>query len=369
MASDGYVRYADLEAVLKDTYERTGVYGEFIDALRSLVEAGRTVSHRPAAPSHSDLAPDAFLRCVDESCIPTRFLNDTKGDGEATHPASESSMIPEGFDLFALRHLPHVAQHVHSHGCFDINYVYRGSATLDYEGVLTNLHEGDLCIIAPHSSYRLEKDDVTVIMTVYIRQSVMDTAFFEVLTQFDIVSEFVRDVLYEQRSPNYLLFLGKNTASLREVIQNLFIETNYPDEYSPVASLHWTHLLFVALLRDFDFQSSYRGMDTSNLHLYAALEYTKNHLQDVSLGRLAKMFGYNESYLSSLFTTKIGCSYSDYVTDLRMTKAMDLLENTNEPLERIAAAVGYGSVDHFGRRFKRLFGVTPGAYRRQKRSR
>ena len=79
----------------------------------------------------------------------------------------------------------------------------------------------------------------------------------------------------------------------------------------------------------------------------------------------AAKFGYNESYLSTLFLSKTKRNFRDYVTDARMSRACDLLATTSLTMAQVAEAVGYASSDHFQRMFKRKMGVTPGTYRRE----
>ena len=55
------------------------------------------------------------------------------------------------------------------------------------------------------------------------------------------------------------------------------------------------------------------------------------------------------------------------VTEQRMWRAGELLLDTDEPIERIAESVGYKSYSSFSRLFKKFLGISPGAYRREKR--
>lgn len=54
-----------------------------------------------------------------------------------------------------------------------------------------------------------------------------------------------------------------------------------------------------------------------------------------------------------------------YVQRIRVERAMRMLETTDEPIDEISWAVGYEDPASFRRLFKRLAGVTPGAYRQR----
>lgn len=84
-----------------------------------------------------------------------------------------------------------------------------------------------------------------------------------------------------------------------------------------------------------------------------------------SLQMLADYFDISLSYLSLFFKEHYGETLLNYYTNLRMDKAKELLNATNMPLKDIAGTVGYSNISSFIRRFKQLYGVTPGIYREQ----
>ena len=86
---------------------------------------------------------------------------------------------------------------------------------------------------------------------------------------------------------------------------------------------------------------------------------------DLTLGEVAQSSGYNEKYFCTLFKKRFDVSYSDYLTGLRIAAARELLEKTNMRMYEVCDAVGYNSVEHFLRTFKRATGQTPLQYRKQ----
>ena len=59
-----------------------------------------------------------------------------------------------------------------------------------------------------------------------------------------------------------------------------------------------------------------------------------------------------------------GTTFSDILEDLRRQKAIQLLDDQQASIERIAERLGYSDVANFNRAFKRWTGTTPGQYRR-----
>lgn len=70
----------------------------------------------------------------------------------------------------------------------------------------------------------------------------------------------------------------------------------------------------------------------------------------------------NAAYFSRYFSTKTGRSFSDYLLDLRMKKAMELL-GENVKIYQVGERVGYRNNRIFLRTFKKYTGYTPSEYR------
>lgn len=85
--------------------------------------------------------------------------------------------------------------------------------------------------------------------------------------------------------------------------------------------------------------------------------------QDINLNIIANRINLNPSYVSRLFKEHMNLSFIDYLTDVRMNKAMNLLKNTNLKINEIASEVGYFNSNYFIRIFKKKTGRTPGKYR------
>lgn len=97
-----------------------------------------------------------------------------------------------------------------------------------------------------------------------------------------------------------------------------------------------------------------------------ALRYVQAHFcEDVTLAGVARHFHYNPSYFSIQFKQSAGVPFSDYVCELRMQRAAELLKTTNLYAAKIGAQVGYPNAAYFTKAFKRRFGLSPDQYRKR----
>lgn len=104
-----------------------------------------------------------------------------------------------------------------------------------------------------------------------------------------------------------------------------------------------------------------RAIDAAMLYL------EQRYMQDVSLEQCAEYVGTNPFYLSKSFKLVAGTNFIDYLTELRMEKAKELLRESELKIQAIAEQVGYQH-SYFNRIFKKLEGVTPSHYRERSRS-
>ena len=85
----------------------------------------------------------------------------------------------------------------------------------------------------------------------------------------------------------------------------------------------------------------------------------------LSLKMVAAETDISLNYLSSFFKRHIGIGFGDYVSEYRIARAREYLENEELSINDIAAMTGFVSANGFIRTFKKLEGVTPGQYRQK----
>ena len=87
-------------------------------------------------------------------------------------------------------------------------------------------------------------------------------------------------------------------------------------------------------------------------------------LYDVSLDSISDILNINASYFSVLFKKHFGVNFSDYLTELRINAAKELLADPFLAASEVARMVGYESPNYFTRAFKKHTGMTPTEFRR-----
>lgn len=96
-----------------------------------------------------------------------------------------------------------------------------------------------------------------------------------------------------------------------------------------------------------------------------AMQYVQdNFMEKISLNDIANRFHVNKNYFCKIFKQETGTNFINYVTERRLEKATELLENTDKKVYEIAFEVGFQSYPHFCKTYKKCKNVSPTEIRR-----
>jgi AraC-like DNA-binding protein len=142
-------------------------------------------------------------------------------------------------------------------------------------------------------------------------------------------------------------------------------ESDLPNETSSQIAFHYNEIIALILLREL------------------GLKYTPDHVRtrqkveklrdavnadlklDWTVAKLASQLNVSTSFLHKLVLRQLGQSPMQMVLQLRMKRAMELLNHTGLSLDHVAEEVGYGTSYAFSDAFLRHSGIRPGAFREQ----
>lgn len=89
-----------------------------------------------------------------------------------------------------------------------------------------------------------------------------------------------------------------------------------------------------------------------------------SYQEELYLNDLSQQFHFSISHICMMFKRELGKTFSEYVTDLRMAKAVELLKGTDLPVAEIAQSLGYNDYFYFSKLFKKCHRVPPTRYRK-----
>jgi two-component system response regulator YesN len=122
---------------------------------------------------------------------------------------------------------------------------------------------------------------------------------------------------------------------------------------------------FTAILTDLEQFFTGHIQIKCNTVITAVIKYIhQNYDQEISLESTAKHFFIDKSYLCKLFKKHINQNFNDYLLQIRINKAKELLIHPEYTVNRVAPMVGYSDYSYFGRVFKKKVGMTPSEFKK-----
>jgi len=266
-----------------------------------------------------------------------------------------------------------VDKEMHMHEYMQINYVYQGAAKHYINNRELNLIKGDIFIIPPYVPHLINTDEgkkAKIIefefMPEFINDNFKQIENAESFLDFAYIEPFlVAENLVKPR----LNLVGKIQTEVENILNEILLEDeNKKRGYDLLIRSQLLKLLiivgreFTVNLENSRNQSIYdRHRDSIN----RAVQYIHdNYNKDLNVEDVAKKFLLSSSYFSYLFKSITSKTFTEYVVGLRISKAQDLLKNTNDKVVDICYSAGFNNINHFNRIFKQNIGMSPMAYRK-----
>jgi AraC family transcriptional regulator of arabinose operon len=158
----------------------------------------------------------------------------------------------------------------------------------------------------------------------------------------------------------------KNSEEILALFNKIYktLQLGYSIDNLLFANMCLTHYLnlFVYNVRYFNTADS-AALDSVD----KAILYMREHInENISLGDLSSHYNYSVSRFSNLFKQKTGYSPIDYFLQMKMQRACQQLDFTNQSIKEIAFTMGFEDPYYFSKRFRTIIGVSPKKYRTAK---
>lgn len=251
-------------------------------------------------------------------------------------------------------------------------YVLKSSRSQNQHsyGTVLGQYEERMAMEDSNENFQMRNIDRQInMLSSYLNQGELEK-FFEVLKQTAHTFWEVKSMhnlriisIYQKISLIFSAYLSlyhlEEAVSLRIAIYPLYYLNDFTDWKEAFAYLEkLAHIIFEL--------NSNEELDNSKKLVRTIQMYIDSHLAEgLTLTHLSDMVNYNSSYISRLFKQVTGESITDYITQARISKAKELLKNTDHTIQDISKMVGFDTSQYFFLVFKKAVGVSPGNYRSQ----
>ncbi|WP_066858708.1 helix-turn-helix domain-containing protein [Halodesulfovibrio spirochaetisodalis] len=187
------------------------------------------------------------------------------------------------------------------------------------------------------------------------------------LRSFYCTEAFLQDQYRQIYETDYIAPLGNRVVSHTSLWQNL---TLLHEALLGAQDTFCTDELVVTIFAAFFNECGGRKLkpvrDFGDRRVAAAIEYFHAGMAaPIQLEQLADMLGCTSYHLIRLFRLQKGMTPYAYLTQLRLERARTLIDS-GESLSSAATQAGLSDQSHLTRQFKKRYGLTPGAYRKQR---
>lgn len=166
------------------------------------------------------------------------------------------------------------------------------------------------------------------------------------------------------RCEEIIRFSVKNGEKLLDMIRDLEYKRTLTPGVPMIESIRDTYSILLAMIGG----EQKRYVSGQNMQkLTPAIEYiAKNYSTAIKNDDLAAVTGLSNVYFRKLFTAVMGTSPMEYVRNVRLQKAKEMLSSDHGSITEVATSLGYQSIYDFSRAFKKHTGMSPKAYKEKK---
>lgn len=205
-------------------------------------------------------------------------------------------------------------------------------------------------LLPPNSKVDMEMNIPTKALVLELNSSLIERISEKVTLDFELDSNIIND---------NKLFVGQDFDNLNNSISNILsIHNSYDNNKEFLIDLHAQEMTY-NLLKNKGVHQILNFEHNNPVHL--AINYMKkNYHKHISIKDIAYNLNMSQSNFSIYFKNITGISPNEYLKNIRLTKAKEMLINNN--VTEVAYNLGYENISHFIRLFKSKYGITPKQY-------
>ncbi len=189
---------------------------------------------------------------------------------------------------------------------------------------------------------------------------ILDNIFIQLDTYKDSTPVLIKNTLWK-----FLLDIISKLECKVSIENNLygFDQNSVYEEFKSLETLQETKAYFKNLFKNIINNHVQKGSGSINAVESAKKFIAVNYYKDISLELMANYVYLNPSYFSELFKKETGQNFIEYLTNVRINQAKELLKNTGLKSYEVCEAVGYTDSKYFSKLFKKIVGVNPSEYK------
>ena len=284
----------------------------------------------------------------------------------------DSSLVLQNGKLIDMRpHVRFIHFPLHTHNYVEFIYMCQGETTHIIDGQRIVLKAGDLLFMNQHAKQEiLPAGENDIAVNFMILPEFFDTAFSMMETTESPLKDFLISCLTKKDAEgNFLYFKVSDIPQIQNIMENLIwnmisqdeTTTSKPSDYQVINQVT-VGLLFLNLLDHTETIGVSRGSFEQEM-MFKLLRYVDTDYREASLSDFSLSVNEDVYVLSRMIKKNTGSTFKELLQNKRLTKAQELLKNTDISVADISVMVGYDNTSFFHRLFRKNFGCSPRDFR------
>lgn len=248
-------------------------------------------------------------------------------------------------------------------GYFDMIYVVEGTLYLNENGIEYEIKKNEIILLSPnhlHFSYKLSKDNTSFYWLHFYTEADWVEKNYPVFLNptFKIPQLHFHNKIYTLHIPKHQKII--NSDFILQTMKKILKNTEDNNDFI----FFENQKLFIDLLKHLEVRKEQH--DTTQLLAENIKDFLyKNIAEKIDTVTLSNEFHFHYNYLARIMKKYYGCTPMEYINDLRLVYAADLLLQTNYPIQYIAKCSGFQTVPYFSNCFKKKYSLSPNNFRKK----
>lgn len=259
-------------------------------------------------------------------------------------------------------------KNIHSHDFWELSYVYEGRGTHYMDSSVLPIKEKEFLFISPKTEHCIVSPQkgsgaLVRVCNLLIRKSYMD----KIINKYKEIDSFVDYDFSKMLNKTFCLQLTDDSRIVYNQLMAITHEYNHFSEGRDYIYEHCMINLLIYMARLYKSQTAkHQSADNKNAALDEVIKYIRSNFGGtLTLDFLAEQAHISREYLSRKFKSYTGTNISDFIAEVRVERAKQLLRSSTHSITDISAYCGYTTLGNFQRFFKKLVGCSPSEYRKK----
>lgn len=249
----------------------------------------------------------------------------------------------------------------HYHPYCELFYIVKGSCKVFAEHSLFNVGEGELVILPTSTLHRTQYDEGIPVSRITVSFTKAYIQNLENITG--------RAFLEQNEALCKMAFSGQKKKELDSLLEKILaVHNKGSSDLSEIQKKAYLLQLFVMIAEKRaagDVEEKVNSSAAQRIQMAAKFIY-ENYSSDLTLQQAAQEAGMRDTYFSALFKKITGFGFKEYLTNIRIQHATQMLENGTLSVTQIALACGFSDGNYFGDAFLKKTGMSPREFRKRK---